>query len=141
MNKTSKKSIRTFLIGTSLALGVVVGLAPTSATAAPLDPGSKIVLPCDLTPAGCKPPVVVFNICIKHPEICKIAIPIDPPKATIPNGPRGTLPPAVKTDPTPPPVVVDGPRDENSAISGTSVVDSPGSTPTIAMVGLDAVST
>ncbi len=40
-----------------------------------------------------------------------------------------------------PPVVVDGPRDENSATSGTSVVDSPAFTGTIAIVGFAAFAT
>lgn len=114
MNKTSMKTIRTFLVGTSLAVGVVVGLAPTGAQAkavTPIDPTGTID-PCVINPAGCKPPKppVLIDICKKHPEICVIKLPDNPPP-TVPGGNNtpGTTPrtpPTTKpSDPTPPPVV------------------------------------
>lgn len=103
------RTIRTFLLGTTLALGASAGLAPLAAHAAPVDSPTKVNVKnspvveaggkVKIDPAG---PVIDINgthvsICVRFPDLC----PVKPPKSADPGQPTGTTPPK-PTGTTPP---------------------------------------
>ena len=114
------RPLRIFLLGTTLAVGAVVGLAPSSEAKAPIsvDPSGPIVVappttvkpptgidPCDLIPCD-DPPVLVD--CVRAPRLC------DPPTTTPPTTTPPTTRPPLNPDPPRksenPDVIVQTPR-------------------------------
>jgi hypothetical protein len=100
----NSRIVRTFLLGTTLAIGASVGLAPL-AHAGPVKAGDKVVEATPKTTVDPGSPVSsipekVKNICKIVPEICKPGN-VTPPKSTDPGQPTGTTPPK-PTGTTPP---------------------------------------
>lgn len=94
--KTLRSTVATFVIGTSLAAGVVVGLAPHAANAAPsptdkvkvsIPDGSKFD-PSDVKPSGPIDPKTKVKICDIAPELCTPKDPKPPKKDPEPEGPK-----------------------------------------------------
>jgi hypothetical protein len=99
------RPLRIFLLGTTLSVGAVVGLAPSSDAKPPVavDPSGPIVVappttvkppkgldPCDIT--ACEEPPVLVDDCIRHPRLL-----CDPPETTPPTTtPPTTRPPERK---------------------------------------------